>query len=272
VTKQNFDPVLAKLKHLSFQWYNEYEKTLFECSNFNEYELYQQPFAHVFICSITDDIGDMENLKLKENIPQILHEGIYEYQMPTLLIVLNDRSSEVLPPEVITKKYNLLAGFKPPSLSIQLDINTNTGEELPDIWVKYLSRIDYYSLGGHVESIIRGKLISADEREVLQLAFYKFFNEHIKPHFQKLAIELDDEISNNKKGIKNNLFSIFKKSDKIEYVNHYNIYKVFANLTQLTPIEKKVYLLSLVQFYLRDYEGAVEHLKILMSDLKVKLS
>jgi hypothetical protein len=218
---------MAKLKHLSFQWYNEYEKTLFECTNFNEYELYQQPFAHVFICSITDDIGDMENLKLKENIPQIIHEGIYEIQMPTLLIVLNDKSSESLPPDVLNKKYNLLAGFKPPSLSIQLDINTNTGDELPDIWVKYLSRIDYYSLGQNVESITRGKLISADEREVLKLALHKFFNEHIKPHFQKLVFELDDEISTSKKGIKVGFLSIFKKSDKIEYVNHYNIYKVY---------------------------------------------
>jgi hypothetical protein len=164
---------------------------------------------------------------MKDNIPQILHEGIYEIQMPTLLIVLNDKSSDNVPPEVLNKRYNLLAGYKPPSLSIQLDINANMGDELPDIWLKYISRIDYYTTGSlNVEGTIRGKLVSVDEREIMRLAMLKFFNEHIRPHFQKLAIELDDEISNNKKGIKNNFLSIFKKSDKIEYVNHYNIYKV----------------------------------------------
>ena len=38
----------------------------------------------------------------------------------------------------------------------------------------------------------------------------------------------------------------------------------------MTSIEKKMYLLSTIQFYFRDYESCAENTKILMGDLKVK--
>jgi hypothetical protein len=35
-------------------------------------------------------------------------------------------------------------------------------------------------------------------------------------------------------------------------------------------MEKKIYLLAMIQFYFRDYDGAVEHVKLLLGEIKVK--
>jgi len=54
----------------------------------------------------------------------------------------------------------------------------------------------------------------------------------VKTYLQKLMLDLDEEVANNKKGIKNGLLSIFKKSEKPEYINYEgnSIYKVIKHL------------------------------------------
>jgi hypothetical protein len=217
---------MCKIKNNSFEWYNEYESTLFESTNFNEYELFQQPFAHIFICSINDEIQDIEFLKKRENIPLIIYEGIYEIKMPTMIIVLNDCSAEnLITHDVVLKKFDLICSYNNQFYSLCCDINSNKDNTaMADIWVKYLQKLDVYS--NPEVSQERGALISKEERDNFKTSIFKFFNEFIKPHLQKMAMELDEDITNNKKGLKNRFLSVFGKSDKIEYVNGFNIYKV----------------------------------------------
>ena len=54
--------MLSKLKYYSTSWIRNYEKTLFECLSFNEYELYQQPLINIFICSSLDDPSIILNI------------------------------------------------------------------------------------------------------------------------------------------------------------------------------------------------------------------
>jgi hypothetical protein len=64
------------------------------------------------------------------------------------------------------------------------------GDELPDNWLMYINRIAYYLIGNlNIENTMSDRLVSVDESEIMRLAKLRFFNEHIKPRFQKLAIE-----------------------------------------------------------------------------------
>ena len=58
----------SKLKYYSSPYFTEYEKTLFECLSFNEYELYQQPLINIFICSSLDDPSIILNILNKKEI------------------------------------------------------------------------------------------------------------------------------------------------------------------------------------------------------------
>ena len=43
-------------KYNSTIWYREFEKTLFECLKFDDYECLEQPLINIFICSIEEDV------------------------------------------------------------------------------------------------------------------------------------------------------------------------------------------------------------------------
>ena len=74
---------------------------------------------------------------------------------------------------------------------------------------------------------------------------------------------LDNELKENKKGIKNSFFNMFKKQERLVYNNYFQIYS-------LSPEEKNEYLLSTLYFYFRCYSEVYESIKFLITDLKSK--
>ena len=67
--KKSIGEILSKLKYYSSPWLREYEKTLFECLSFDEYELYQQPLINIFLCTSLGEasiITNLINVKEKE--------------------------------------------------------------------------------------------------------------------------------------------------------------------------------------------------------------
>jgi hypothetical protein len=230
---------------------NEYEKTIMEALHFDEHEFYQQPFGHILMCSIRDDIETIELLKRKDKYPALISEGVYESRMPTIVLVHNDKSdpNSILTNDVVFKKLEMIRNFNSQFYVVCCDINGNKDGGFNDVWTKYIHRLDFYSSNNinistknninnnniqditnsnnNVTGLIqRGQLITIEEKEIFKGIILKFFNEYIKPYLQKLVFDLDEEVTNNKKGFKNGFLNIFKKSEKVEYVNGFNIYKV----------------------------------------------
>jgi hypothetical protein len=270
MTTNNFDLIFRKLKNFSFPWFSEYEKLIFESLFFNEFESYQQPFGNVYVISSKEDRKDLEQLLNKRNVPLLIDEGLYEKNMPSMIVILNDKSNphETVSNDTIFKTIDSIQKTYSSAFVYYSDVNSgkNNEENNEDIWSNFILKIDFYKSEKayyRSEDCKFGEYVSQEERENLKSGIFKFFNEYVKHYLQKLIVELDEEITNNKKGLKNGFLSIFKKSEKIEYVNIYNIYK-------LTSMERKLNLLSIIQFYFRDYDNAMENLKILMSDLKSK--
>ena len=89
------DRIIDKLNEFSFPWFSTYIKTIIELIKFNEYELYQQPLCCIYICSIDDNPNDiMPKLSNKKKIPSLIYEGIYEPDMPILIIIIHDKLEE----------------------------------------------------------------------------------------------------------------------------------------------------------------------------------
>ena len=91
------DRIIDKLNGFSFPWFSTYIKAIIELIKFNEYELYQQPICNIYICSIYDNPNNiMPKISDKGKIPSLIYERIYEPDMPVLIIIINDKSDELM--------------------------------------------------------------------------------------------------------------------------------------------------------------------------------
>jgi len=195
--------------------------------------MFQQPLANIYMASANDEVETIELLK-KKNIPGLLSQNIYEPKLASMILLLNDLSEKRVSNEKLISKINMIKNKNPRSLVMFLDINVqdlNDNESnLDDIWLPFLHKTDVYN--SNFINCERGKLISLNEREIFKTSIFNFFDDYVKTYLQKLMLDLDEEVANNKKGIKNGLLSIFKKSEKPEYINYEgnSIYKVIKHL------------------------------------------
>ena len=258
LSKDCSEPILSQMEYYSFPWFNEYEKTFLELTNFNECEMYQQPLVNVYICSVKDITNCVNEIKCNQN-PLLITEGIYEDNVSNLIILLNDKKEE----ESLSNNEcnDIVSQFKNKYLAHQVicfDINTDEQGIEEDIWRKYIHKVDLYNDNFLLEQK-RGEWISKKERENFYLFFFDFFQNFVIKDLLKLIEDLKADFLKNKKGF----LSLFKKDDKYEIIQTFKIYK-------LTPYEKKLYLISILFFYFHDYDNTITYLKKLQSELKTK--
>ena len=95
VNKRTSEPYLSNIKYNSTKWYREYEKTLFECLKFDDYELLQQPFINIFICSCDEPPSIITDELIKsKNTPKLIYEERYDSPKETIIILVNDNNKE----------------------------------------------------------------------------------------------------------------------------------------------------------------------------------
>ena len=277
-TKENILKMFSKLKFYSSSWIRNYEKTLFECLSFSEYELYQQPLLNIFFCSSLDDPSIIINiLNKKENIPELISNQIYESPQENLIIIINDLSDENYnkltleqKEENISKYKNKFADFS----IIKWEINEKENDEdkkekISEIYKKYFHKLDIYNLSDdsyRKNENIYGIYITEENFLKYKQNFLEYFNFFIK---NKLPLRMKEnlEIIENSYGIKSFLtgFSLLSKREEISYYPNTKIYK-------FKEIEKAYYNLGLIYFYFHNYEKAFECFKTLNGLLKEKSS
>ena len=191
--------------------------------------MFQQPLANIYMASTRDEYDTIEFLKKKNN-KNLITDHVLETRVSCMILLLNDLSEKKISNDEIIQKINLIRSKNTRATVMYLDINGQDPNDidckLDDIWFPYLHKVEIYKSNFINET--RGKYISLNEREICIESISKFFESNVKVYLQKLITELDEEISNNKKGIKNGIMSIFRKSEKPEYFNYEGsiIYKV----------------------------------------------
>ena len=281
------DRIIDKLKDFSFPWFSAYIKTIIELTKFNESELFQQPLCFIYICSIDDPV-DIVKPKLtdKEKIPTLIYERIYTPDMPTLIIIINDKSGEKQ--ITVEEKNKYINGFKNLYKNYYLlywelnDISNGNIKDLDesivkyysgDIWSKYEHMLEkyYYNYDKEIENKnnpeknIKGKLISIYSRRRFHQTLNDFFIKYALENIELKMKSIERKVLESKKGLKNTIFSFFKQDNSEDiYLNTtYHIYS-------LTNTEFHEYFYATLCFYFKDYKQAKDISSIFMNDIKKK--
>ncbi len=256
VDKNNIEATLSRLNNFSFRYYNEIEKLIIEYCNFDDKEYYQQPFLFVFICDINDDPKIINKLK-KDQEPYLLLNDIYENIHNPLIILLNDKNSVnyISDYNIIQKIMNSYRETFYSYPVYNFDINSASNKEISnnqnDFFSKYIHSIELYSINN--SRIMRGKLMTISELSSIKLALKDYFKNTFIYNIQDIIIEIDGEIQKKK--------SFFGFEDKESKKNKNQ---------SLTKLEKQIYILSIIQFYIRDYKNSFNNLDKLSDKIKDK--
>ena len=256
VDKNNIEATLSKLNNYSFRYYNEIEKLIFEYCFFDSKEYYQQPFLFIFLCDINDDPLIINKIKLEQE-PNLLNQNIYDNIHNPLILLLNDKNSEnfISDYNIIQTKMNSYRQKFYSYPVFHFDINTNSKEEAEknniDYFIKYIHPIEIYSKNS--SKIIRGKYMKVSELSSIKIALKDFFQNTFIKRIIDVINEYDSYIQKKK-----NLFGFDDKDNKK------------SNNHVLTKLEKKMYILTIYQFYIKDYKNSLNNLEKLLEKIKDK--
>ena len=281
------DRIIDKLNEFSFPWFSTYIKTIIELIKFNEYELYQQPLCSIYICSIDDNPNDiMPKLSNKKKIPSLIYEGIYEPDMPILIIIIHDKLEEKkITPE---EKNEYINGFKNLYKNYYLlywelnDIETNNKKDLDeasikfysgDIWSKYEHIVEKYyynynketQMKNNEENNIKGKYISIYSRKRFHQTFMDFFEKYAMQKIQLKQNLIEKKVLEAKKSFRNTIFSFFKQ-DQPQMISYNKAFQIYS----LSNTEFLEYFYSTLCFFFKDYRQCKEVSNIFMNDIKKK--
>ena len=284
------DKIIEKLNGFSFPWFNTYIKTICELIKFNECELFQQPLCYIYICSIDDPVNIAKpKLNEKEKIPSLIYERIYDPEMPILIIIINDKSSDA---KEITEaeKNKYIENFKNEYKAYYLlywelnDIQNNYINKLDesvknyysgDLWSKYehITEKYYYNINRQNNQInsnekepkIKGEYINIFSRKRFHQTFNDFFVKYAIIQIEKKMKIIERRIIETKKGFANTIFGFFKQNtnDNLSWNNFYKIYS-------LSNDEFQEYLFSMICFFFNNYKQAKEVSAYFMNDIKKK--
>ena len=280
--KQNYkipDNILNKLSNYSFPWFNEYANAIIDLNKFNEYELYQQPLCFIYFCSIDDPIEKVKPaINNKEKIPPLLYERIYDFDMPVVIIIVNDKSPDV-PLISEAQKTQYIESFRKAFKNNYLlywelnDINAENPQSIndpslvlykDDIWSKFAHRSEL-KYNKDNEKNIKGKYINLSARKRFHQMLYDFFNKYVIIEIEKKLTYIDRYITENKKGFKNAILG-FLKSETPNQSRWNNYFRMYV----LSQTEFQEYLIATIYFYFRNYDQAKEICGIFMEDIKKK--
>ena len=274
--KKSIGDILSKLKYYSSPWFREYEKTLFECLSFDEYELYQQPLINIFICTTLDEPSVITNiLNTKENIPELILKQIYDPAQENLIIILNDLNDSnynKLKPE---QKEENISKYKTKYTNysiINWDINckekiNHENNSISELYKKYFHKLDIYNPNNDFyrkEDNIYGAYISNEYINKYREDFYEYFNFFIKNKLIKQISGYLETIQNNS-GIKSFLSNLSYLVGK-EEINYYPNTKIY----RFTELERAYYNFGIINFYFHNYNNAFEYLKTLIGMIRDK--
>ena len=241
-----------------------------ELNKFNEYELYQQPLCFIYFCSIEDNIKEVKpSINDKKKLPPLLYEKVYDFDMPVVIIIINDKSPDA-PFIAEAQKTQYIENFRHEFKNNYLlywelnDINNDNNQNQndvslnyykDDIWTKYAHRTELInntnSNDNKNKNKIKGHLINLPARKKFHQMLYDFFNKYVMIQLEQKLTYIDRYITENKKGFKNAIFGFLKTETQTQsrWNNNFRMYV-------LSQTEFQEYLIATIYFYFHNYEQA----------------
>ena len=249
-------------------WFKEFEKTILECLNFDEYDLYQQPIISIYITYIGESISVINDVLAKKS-PRLITTKRYDNAFENIIITLNDCKNRILKKEELEKSKSRFAIFKNYHI-IHLDINCppfadkeDRGQKIiSENYKNYIHKIDIYNPSNEKYKNYKdkqyGKYINDEQYKKYRDEFFHYFSDvFLQKLVEKIIGSFNEKIKESTK-----FTSLFKKIPKKVY-DHTNIYR-------FSELERTYYNLGLIYFYFHNYDSANENLKLVRNSLKDK--
>ena len=282
VNKRFSEPYLNNIKYNSTVWYREFEKTLFELLQFNDYEFIQQPFINIFICLVDEPVTIIKDeLNNKNNLAKLILDEKYENPKENIIILIKEKKSydeknkenknsdenkenEVEQKNIEQIKKNFITTYKNYYVIYwEKKEKKENNDETNKLFKKYLHRRDLYDPKNDFyrkNDIIFGKYINKNDIIQYKEDLFKYItDEYLNKLLELIAIY--NNIIKQKKSI----FSFFQPNKKVldEYYEGTSIYK-------LNDVERAYYNLGLIYFYFRQYNYSNDNFKSFIKLIKEK--
>ena len=273
VNKMFKQPYLNKIKYNSTIWYREFEKTIFECLQFNDYEFLQQPFINIYMCAIDEPVSIItEELANKKNLAKLILEEKYENPKENIIILIkekkkDDEKEETKDEEKRKNEENIkkfISTYKDYYI-IRWEINKNIEEtnETSNLFMRYFHRTDLYNPRNDFyrkNDTIYGKYINKNDVIEYQEDFFKYITNVYLNSVLQFINDYNNIIKQKKGG-----FKFFKTTNKIV-----DVYYPGSNIYKLNEVERAHYNLGLIYFYFRQYNYASDNFKSYLKLIKDK--
>ena len=304
VNKQFPEPYLNNIKYNSTIWYREFEKTLFECLQFDDYELLQQPLINIFICCVDEPVSIInDEICNSKNIPKLISESRYDNPKENIIILINEKNpikqevnknesgetkennkeiskdktkennnfNKIINEKEIKDNINMFKSQFKKFHIIFWEINkkisknsNNLSSETDKIYRKYLHRTDLYNPEN--DFYRKDDIVLGNYISTNDIIEYKEdFFKYITNNFLNKMLEQITEYNNIIKQKKGGFKSLFKSTNKNLDVCYNN-----TNIYKFNDVERSYYNLGLIHFYLRLYNYALDNFKSYSKLMKEK--
>lgn len=109
--------------------------------------------------------------------------------------------------------------------------NNNDYSGLEDVWYDYIDIDEHlFDSHDHLENSLRGRGFSHEDRNRIKLVVKKIIEKMLLPHIERKIRNLESNIANTKKGVKNAFKNFWKKSERGENDGLKDSFKVIFNL------------------------------------------
>ena len=303
VNKSNTEPYLNNIKYNSTIWYREFEKTIFECLKFDDYEGLQQPLINIFLVYIDEPISIINDLT--KNNPKFLNEERFDFPKESIIILINENNNDIKDtpnPSNENNEKNESNNKKDESTDKEIDKstknnnnkavdtegninrfksffkkyhiicweinknkdNTNINYEANKLYRKYIHRTDLYNPDN--DFYRKKDIILGQYISINDIIEYKEdFFKYITNIFLNKLLEQINEYNNTIKIKKGGFKGFFKSSNK-----NLDTYYPNTKIYKFNEIERCNYNLGLIHFFLRQYNYSIDYFKTFGKAMKEK--
>jgi hypothetical protein len=133
---------------------------------------------------------------------------------------------------------------------------------LEDLWSKFVDLDEQVMMQElHLESLTRGRSFSQNDREKLKVTVRKLIEKQILPFIERKIRNLEINITNTRKGLKNSIKMLWKKPERGENDGLKESFKMNKEELELCNLVD-------LAFVTQDYETAMNNAKIPFNDFK----
>lgn len=244
-------------------WFEKCTDLIFDFTKFShDLNYIDQPWAIIYMIS-SDELDCLNELsKLVSETTKMINQNFMVNSfdvstIPKLVFILFD-TFKSKPDDALARTNEIRIQY--PNFYLKLFSLNSKEDDYVDLWSNLITRKYEIKININPENLRLGCCLSERDKDNIYDTFIEIILKIIVPYIENRIAILDASITLNKKGLKNTMKSFFKKNEKIENPNSY----------QMNFSESATRNLADILFLIQDYDQALQIYKLSTTDFKNK--